>query len=109
MDNYVYLFSVFVAMGAVTAIERGLPFAASNWLQKQSWVKSVGNFLPLAVMVLLVLHSSIDAAKHHEGLPVPEVVAIFLTLLLQWFLKNSLLSIFAGTACYVLFLNTLFV
>ena len=107
MDNPIYLISVFLAMAAVSAFERMLPFAASKWLLKQTWVKTVGAFLPLAVMALLVLHSATGAALSHEGLPIPEISAIFLTLLLQWFVKNPLLSIFSGTACYVLFLNFL--
>lgn len=56
MNDYVYLFTVFIAMGAVTAAERLLPFACSSWLRKQRWVGVVGDFLPLAIMVLLVLH-----------------------------------------------------
>ena len=53
MNDYVYLFTVFIAMGAVTAAERLLPFACSSWLRKQRWVGVVGDFLPLAIMVLL--------------------------------------------------------
>ena len=45
MNDYMYLFTVFIAMGAVTAAERLLPFACSSWLRKQRWVGVVGNFL----------------------------------------------------------------
>ena len=109
MNDLTYLFAVFLAMAAVSAAERMIPFAAAEWLKKQVWVKTVGQFLPLAIMVLLVLHSSTDAALRHGGLPIPEAAAIVLTLILQWFIKNPLLSIFCGTACYVLLLNSLFV
>ncbi len=66
MKDLSYLFLVFLAMTAVTATERFLPFAAASWLSKQRWVKVVGSFLPL-------------------------------------------LSIFCGTACYVVLLNSFFV
>lgn len=33
MNDYMYLFTVFIAMGAVTAAERLLPFACSSWLR----------------------------------------------------------------------------
>ena len=56
MNDYVYLFTVFIAMGAVTAAERLLPFACSSWLRKQRWVGVVGDFLPLAIMVLSLIH-----------------------------------------------------
>ena len=68
MNDYMYLFTVFIAMGAVTAAERLLPFACSSWLRKQRWVGVV-----------------------------------------QWFVKKPLLSIFAGTAVYVILVNSLFV
>lgn len=108
MNDLSYLFIVFIAMAAVSAAERMIPFAASSWLQKQRWVKPMGDFLPLAVMVLLVLHSSTESALARGGLPVPEAAAILVTLILQWFVKNPLLSIFSGTACYVMLLNAFF-
>ncbi|WP_370857693.1 branched-chain amino acid transporter permease [Parasutterella sp.] len=105
MNDYMYLFTVFIAMGAVTAAERLLPFACSSWLR----VGVVGNFLPLAIMVLLVLHASTGSALARGGLPVPEAAGVFLTLIVQWFVKKPLLSIFAGTAVYVILVNSLFV
>ena len=87
MNDYVYLFTVFIAMGAVTAAERLLPFA---------------------IMVLLVLHASTSSALARGGLPVPEAAGVFLTLIVQWFVKKPLLSIFAGTAVYVILVNSLF-
>ena len=104
MNDYVYLFTVFIAMGAVTAAERLLPFACSSWLRKQRWVGVVGDFLPLAIMVLLVLHASTSSALARGGLPIREGVGVFLT----WFVKKPLLSIFAGTAVYVILVNSLF-
>ncbi len=82
MKDLSYLFLVFLAMTAVTATERFLPFAAASWLSKQRWVKVVGSFLPLAIMVPLSLT---------PGAP------------------GALLSIFCGTACYVVLLNSFFV
>ncbi|MBQ8829761.1 MAG: AzlD domain-containing protein [Burkholderiaceae bacterium] len=107
MQDYGYLFLTFLVMGAISFFERALPFFASSWLKKQKLVSDLGDFLPLAIMVLLVVHSSTDAALSHNGLPYPEVCAIAITVLLQWFFKNALLSIFAGTALYVVLINGL--
>lgn len=100
-----YLLMVFVAMAAVTFAERALPFAASKWLQKQRWVRNLGDFLPLSIMVLLTVHAATDAAVAREAAPTPEVASIACAFALQWFLKNPLVSIFAGTALYVLWTN----
>ncbi len=111
MNDAVYLLAVFAAMAAVTFLERALPFVASDWLKKQRWVEGLGKFLPLAIMVLLVVHAAMGAAQSrgHEAffgsLPLPEALSIALAFGLQWFFRNALLSIFSGTALYVLFVN----
>ena len=113
MDDVLYLLTVFVAMAAVTAAERALPFVASQWLSRQRWVRDLGKFLPLAIMVLLVVHAAMGAAdgRSHEAffgaLPVPEILSIALTFALQWFFKNALVAIFSGTALYVLMINNI--
>ena len=108
MNDYGYLFATFFAMMIISFGERALPFAAGEWLQKQKWAIVVGKFLPLAIMFLLVLHSSTGAALAHGGLPIPELAAIVATLVLQWFWKNALLSIFTGTLVYVVLFNSMF-
>ncbi len=108
MKDLGYLFGTFVVMMLISFGERALPFAASSWLQKQKWVRSVADFLPLAVMPILVVHTCVQAAQTHEGLPIPEILAVVVTLILQWFTKNSLLSIFSGTLTYIVLLNFFF-
>ena len=103
--DFGYLMLVFIAMAAVTFAERALPFAASKWLQKQRWVRNLGDFLPLAIMVLLTVHAATDAAVARNAAPTPEVVSIAFAFALQWVLKNPLVSIFAGTALYVAWVN----
>mgnify|MGYP000194740630 CR=1 FL=1 len=103
--DYGYLILVFIVMGAVTFAERALPFAASKWLQKQRWVRSLGDFLPLAIMVLLTVHAATDSAVARGSSPAPEIVSIAFAFALQWFVKNPLISIFSGTALYVAWVN----
>ena len=111
MDDLAYLFSVFAAMMLVSFAERAVPFVASDWLKKQKWVDDLGKFLPLAIMVLLVVHAAAGAAAARGpfelfgSLPVAEFFSIALTLALQWFFKSALVSIFAGTAFYVAMVN----
>lgn len=100
-----YLTGIFLAMAAVSFFERALPFVASKWLNRQRWVKSLGAFLPMAIMVLLTVHAATDAAVARQALPLPEVCAIALTVIVQWVTKNPLLSIFSGTALYVVWVN----
>ena len=94
-----------LAGGAVTFALRALPFVASRWLQRHDVVRRLGNFLPLAIMTLLLLHAIVGAAREHAGGPWPELVGAGLAALLQWRSRNPLLSIVAGTGLYVLLRN----
>lgn len=102
MNDTRYVIAVIVAMGLVTFGLRALPFLAAQWLQRHRFVQRLGQFLPLAIMTLLLLHSVVGAARSHAGPPWPEAAAVALVLGLQWWRGHALLSIVLGTALYVL-------
>jgi branched-subunit amino acid transport protein AzlD len=92
-------------MGAITFALRGLPFVAARWLQSHPMIEQMGRFLPLAIMTLLLAHAIRVGSQSHSGAPWPELMAVALTLGLQWRLKHPLLSLLAGTTLYVWILN----
>ncbi|MGE5489779.1 MAG: branched-chain amino acid transporter permease [Actinomycetota bacterium] len=100
-----YVLATIAAMGLVTFALRALPFVADHWLRRQPVVQRLGQFLPLAIMTLLLVHSAAGAAREHGGAPWPELVAVALVVALQWRSRNALLSIGLGTAVYVLMRN----
>ncbi|HZX32827.1 MAG TPA: AzlD domain-containing protein [Rhodocyclaceae bacterium] len=100
-----YVLAVIFAMGLVTFALRALPFVADHWLRRQPVVQRLGQFLPLAIMTLLLVHSAAGAAGSHPGGPWPELAAVALVVALQWRSRNALLSIGVGTAVYVLMRN----
>ena len=104
MSNLLYLVFVILAMTAVTFGIRALPFIfGERLLREQRWVRSLGDFLPLSIMVLLVLSGIFDTISHgNEG---PAVVAIAIVVVLQWCFSRALVSIFAGALLYIAFLN----
>ena len=97
-----------VAMGAVTFALRALPFVAAHWLRKHPIVSRLGQFLPLSIMTLLVLHTAAGSAAEHSGAPWPEAASILMVAVLQWKHRNALLSILSGTCFYVLIRNLWF-
>ena len=105
IDGNRYVVGVIVAMGLVTFGLRALPFVAAQWLQKHPIVQRLGQFLPLAIMTLLLVHSMTGAALEHASGPWPELLAVALVVFLQWQSKNALLSILLGTSVYVLLRN----
>jgi len=104
IDRY-YVIGVIAAMALVTFALRALPFVAAQWLQKNAIVERLGEFLPLAIMTLLLVHSAAGSARQDSFGPWPELVAVAIVVILQWRGKNALLSIVLGTGAYVLMRN----
>ena len=108
MIDSAYALKAIAVMALVTFALRALPFVAAQWIEHHPVVRRLGRFLPLAIMVLLLVHSTLGAARSHAGGPWPELLAVFLTAGLQWWRKNALLSILLGTGVYVLLRNPVF-
>ena len=100
-----YALKAIAAMGLVTFALRALPFVAAQWIEHHPLVRRLGQFLPLAIMTLLLAHSALGAARSHGGGVWPELIGVALVVGLQWWRKNALLSILAGTGIYVLLRN----
>ena len=105
MTDNLYVVSVIVAMGLVTFALRALPFFAGQWLQKHPLVHRLGEFLPLAIMTLLLVHSAVGNAASDPFAPWPELIAVALVVGLQWWRRNALLSIVLGVCAYVAMRN----
>ena len=95
--------AVFV-VGGVTVLTRALPFLLFGKKEKlPSAITFLGEYLPGALMILLVLYCLRDEILHLSLSPRIVVgVGIFFFQLL---FKNTFLSMFVGTLCYVLLHN----
>ena len=105
MNDSAYVFGVIAAMALVTFALRALPFVAGQWLHKHPLVHRLGQFLPLAIMTLLLLSSTLGAMAEDPDRPWPEIAAVLLVAAVQWLSKNALLSVLLGTGAYVLLRN----
>jgi len=105
MIDSLYVVSAIIAMGLVTFALRATPFLGAQWLERNPLAKRLGEFLPLAIMTLLTVHSMMGDALDDARGPWPELLAIAIVVVLQWRKRNALLSILVGTAIYVLLRN----
>jgi len=105
MIDTTYALGALAAMAAVTFGLRALPFLAARFLQSHPMVQRLGRFLPLAIMTLLLLHTVVGNARQNPSGPWAEVAAVAMVVALQWWRKQALLSILAGTALYVFLRN----
>ena len=100
-----YALAGIAAMAAVTFGLRALPFLAARWLNAHPFVQRLGQFLPLAMMTLLLIHAAVGAATEHTAGPWPEVAAVAASVLLQWYARHPLFSMLVGTGLYVWWRN----
>lgn len=92
-------------MAVITWLLRALPFMAGHWLRRHPLTQRLGDALPLAIMVLLLLSTAADLAGSHANAPWREGLALALVVSLQWRLRQALLSIVLGTALYMVLLG----
>ena len=89
-----------VVLGTMTT--RFLPFLVfPEGREPPAFIRYLGAVLPYAVIGLLLVYCLKDAvfASYHA---LPELIAIAVTAALQRWKRNMLLSLFAGTALYML-------
>lgn len=91
-----------------TMLTRFLPFFVfPEGKEPPRYVLYLGKVLPYAVIGLLVVYCLKDAVfTVFHGLP--ELMAMAVVAALQKWKKNMLLSMFAGTALYMLLVQTVF-
>ena len=97
-----------VALG--TMITRFLPFILfPAGRETPKYVQYLGKVLPPAALGLLVIYclKDVDFVGGWHGLP--EIISMVLITALHFWKKNTLLSIAAGTICYMLLVQFVFI
>ena len=96
-----------VVLGTMTT--RLLPFLVfPEGREPPAFIRYLGAVLPFAVIGLLLVYC-LKYAVFTSYHALPELIAITVTAALQRWKRNMLLSLFAGTALYMLLVQTCFV
>ena len=88
-------------MAAVTILLRFLPFLVFR-KKTPKYVTYLGKVLPPAVIGMLVIYCLKDISPLTAPFGIPALIAAAVVVGLQIWKRNSLLSILAGTAVYML-------
>ena len=105
----VQILAIILAVSLGTQITRWLPFLLfPESKQPPKVVLYLGKVLPPAMMGLLVVYSlrSTDLLGGSHG--ISEAIAVAVTAGLHLWRRNTLLSILAGTACYMALVQLVF-
>ena len=95
-------------MTAITFATRAVPFLLFGSRTAPKMVLYLGRVMPPAVMAMLVIYCLKDICFTQFGFGLPELIACAIVVGLQLLKRNSLLSIFAGTAAYMVMVQFVF-
>lgn len=106
-NTYVLLQILTIAL--VTFLLRVLPFALfREGGSRPKFITYLGRVLPYGIMAMLVVYGmkSVSLVTFPHG--IPELMALIAVVLLHLWKRNTLLSVFGGTALYMLLVQTIF-
>jgi branched-subunit amino acid transport protein AzlD len=97
-----YVLSAVLVSAAVTWTLRAAPFAMLAPLRHSALLAYIGDRMPVGVMVILAAYTLRDTDPVVLTSAGPAVLALAITIGLHLWRGSMTLSIFAGTAAYVL-------
>lgn len=93
---------IVIAVGLITFKLRLLPFIFRNIIEKNNTLKSIKDYLPASVMLILVIYTLKDISYQLYPYGLNELSSIFLIIILHLRYRNVLLSMISGTIFYIL-------
>lgn len=96
--------AVLLPVGIVTVLLRALPFSLRRVLKSSPFIDFLSAMMPAGVMTVLVVYTLLGYAASPTNL-VAALLALGATLLLHCWKRRADLSIFVGTALYMVLVN----
>ena len=94
-------------MSVVTIFVRFLPFVVFRKVTPK-YIIYLGNVLPPAIIGMLVIYCLKDISPMEPPFGIPELVAAVCVAGMQFWRRNSLISILTGTVIYMVFIQIVF-
>lgn len=103
-----YLLMMILAASLVTVLLRFLPFWILRGRKTPDYIVYLGSVLPYAIMGMLVVYCLRETPVLSAPHGIPELIAVLTTVLLHICRRSTLLSILAGTICYMFLIQVIF-
>lgn len=104
-----HTWSIVAVIALVTAGIRFLPFVVFGGKRKTpELIERLGKVLPYAIMGMLVVYCLKDMSFTSAAGFLPSVIACLVVGVLYVWRRNTLISIIAGTVCYMVLVQTIF-
>ena len=98
---------IVIAGTIATMITRLVPLWLPDRIKNSKIFEHLSLVLPVASFGLLVVYSLKDVAFNAFPFGLPELVSVLFIVIIQYKKDNLLLSIFSGTALYMILINFL--
>lgn len=102
------IYVMIIIMALVNFFTRLIPFLLFKDNNIPLWLIRLGENLPPAMMVLLVLYCIKDINLLEYSYGIAELFSILIVILLHTWKHNTLLSILSGTALYMFLVQIVF-
>ena len=104
----VYFILAVSASAVITFLLRALPFLLFHGDRKMpEWLARLGSVLPSAIMAVLIVYCLRGAKSDVMHTGVPGLIAVLLTTVIYRWKHQTLLSIFLGTAVYMMLIRVI--
>lgn len=109
MPDFSHSAVLVAVIAVVTALMRFLPFLLfPEGKQRPAVIDYLCRYLPAAIMGMLVVYCLKNVTPLVPPHGIPELIALAAVILLHLWKRNSLISIFGGTAVYMLLVQVVF-
>ena len=95
-------------IAAVTIALRFAPFLLLRGRETPKFIAYLGRVLPYAIMGMLVVYCLRGTSFSTVANWLPQLIAVAVVVLLHLWKRNTLLSIIAGTALYMVLMQVVF-
>jgi len=101
-----YYWQVTLSLTILVILTRIFPFMMADIMSER--MNKLGKLLPAHIMLLLVLYEINIGSFFHSPYAIPAILALVIVLIVQTWLRNTLISIFVGSAVYLGLIHFIF-
>lgn len=102
MNTISYLVLVIISLCIMIFITRAFPFMFGSILQHNQRIKTIGQFLPAYMMLLLAIYEINPSSFTKWPFATPALIGLFVLTLVHLWRRQVLLSLIVGTGIYLL-------
>ena len=108
--NIYYTLTAILIMAVVTFCTRVVPFIFfGKDKSTPKYIEYIGNYLPPAVMAMLIIYCLRNIKLFMFPFGIPEVIGIIIVAILHIWKRNNLISILGGTVIYMIMVQWIFI